>query len=333
MACTRAVQSAMDRELLVAGRFGDLLGKYVDCPFCGQPGKRTKEHVWAQWLHDTAGAKYLLEGTHGERIPRKVQVLRKDQHGRYQPVVETPEPYAKWLPNVTVEVCQKCNGGWMSRLEGEAKTILGPFILENSTVRLLADDLRTLTTWATKSWMAYALTCPTQQNPFTEAEYRAMAAFPGPLRRSRVWLMHSQGPRAHVGMGILATLLSFQQPPPDLETTQNNTAFAYLAVATVVMVMLLVPEEAPDELVDALSPPMLSSSNVRRSWSNPRAQFFPLGVLPSADLAAFMDFAQQVIEAVGLPTEGLTDADAAAVLQEFLDGADPSDLRQRWGEP
>jgi hypothetical protein len=239
-------------------------------------------------------------------------VLRKDQEGRYQWVEETPGPYAKWLPNLTVEVCQGCNGGWMSGQENQARTILGPFVLDHSTVQLSADDLRVLTTWATKSWMAYALTCPAQKNPFSEAEYRAMAASPEPLRRSRVWLMHAQGPRAHAGIGIESSLFSSQQPP-DLERTQDNTAYAFLAVAGVVMIMLLVPA---DELFDELVPSIASSPGVRRCWPNPRPQDFPLDVVPETDLTEFFDFVPRFFHESGLPLDGLTDAESAVFRDE-----------------
>lgn len=42
----------------------------------------------------------------------------------------------------------------------------------------------TLATWATKSWMAYALLRLPHENPFTLEEYRTMAAKPAPLVRS-----------------------------------------------------------------------------------------------------------------------------------------------------
>lgn len=186
---------------------GDEMARYLDCPFCGQRGERTKEHVWAQWLHETAGAQALLDSTHGERIPREFPGIRKDADGRYQRVVEILGSYAKWLPNIKVDVCKGCNGGWMSVLENQVGSILSPLIDGGSPVRLTVDDLRTLTTWATKSWMAYALTRPEQQNPFTEDEYRGMAASPGPLGRSLVWLLHSDDGRAQVSMGMIPQLL------------------------------------------------------------------------------------------------------------------------------
>ncbi|TDD55429.1 hypothetical protein E1263_26115 [Kribbella antibiotica] len=314
------------------------MGKFVDCPFCGQRGVKTKEHVWAQWLHETAGAQALLDGTHGERIAREHRVFRKDQQGRYRAEAETPGPYAKWLPNLTVDVCRDCNGGWMSRLESDAKAILAPFIFSGTTTRLSAEDLRTLTIWATKSWMAYALTVALQQNPFTEAEYRGMAESAQPLGRSQVWLLHSTEPRAQVAMGITSTLHSFE--PPDLEKTPNNTAYAYLAVAGVVMALLLLSTEVidalrslpdGDEVLDGfMVPPMSKSPVVRRAWPGPRPQYFPLGVLPDADLAAFIEGAPRLFSETGLPVDGLTDEAVAAVREEFLSGADPVDLRRRW---
>lgn len=100
------------------------------------------------------------------------------------------------LLNLIVWVCEDCNSQWMSGLETEAKAVLRPFILDGETKRLSADDLRILTTWATKSWMAYALTLPVQQNPFTETEYRAMADSAAPLGRCRVGSC-TRGSRVH----------------------------------------------------------------------------------------------------------------------------------------
>ena len=50
--------------------------RQIDCPFCGQTGIRTREHVWAQWLHDTEGAKVVLDGTIGCRRSRSIQCAR-----------------------------------------------------------------------------------------------------------------------------------------------------------------------------------------------------------------------------------------------------------------
>ncbi|MFE0134649.1 hypothetical protein ACFWY6_24255 [Streptomyces sp. NPDC059037] len=310
------------------------MGKFVDCPFCGERGKKTKEHVWAQWLHKTEGARKLLADTHGERIQRNQSALRKDQNGRYQAVEVSPGPYAKWLPNVTVSVCEDCNCGWMSHLEGEAKDILAKFIFDGGTLQLTEGNLQTLATWASKSWMAYALTLAAHQNPFTRADYRAMASSPRPFHGGRILLMHSEEPIAHVGMGITSWLLSSGDSVPDMETTPDNTGYAYLAVATVVLIMTFVPPTAEAAgVADIFAPQLESSPLVQRAWPDPRPQDFPLGALPPGTLADFLVAAEQTREAVGLPTEGLTDDDLAGVLDQYWNGVDPAQLRRRFGKP
>ena len=300
------------------------------CPFCGQPGRKTREHVWARWLHGTPAARSLLENTHGERFTSIDGTVSKDSRGKYVTSMGKSGHVAKWLPNVTVWVCQACNGGWMKELEDGVKALLEPFLTDRAAVTLSAPDLRTLAAWATKSWMAYALNRPTQRNPFTESEYRLMAAEHKPLQRSSLWLMYSHEPGANVGIGIESTLLSFEATLPNLAAVPDNTAYAYLAVAGAVMVLLLVPAEAPAELVRVLSPPMLSAPMVRKIWPDLRPQYFPLQLLPDLNLALFLEFPPQVFEAIGLPVIGLTEKDTGEVARDFLAGANPKDLRQKW---
>ena len=303
------------------------MGKYVDCPFCGLRGLGTDEHVWAQWLHETPGAVELLEGTHGERIERANSRLARDAEGRLRAETARSTRIAKWLPNVKVRVCDDCNNGWMSVLEEATKAILWPFIFEGVThVRLSEDDLLTLATWATKCWMAYALTFPPHQNPFTADEYREMTRSPRPLDRSQTWLMHSVEPFAHVAMSLKTSLMS--RGTPDLERAQDNWAYGVLSVGTVVLALQLLPPEATDEMAEALAPPMLAHPNhARRIWPNLRRQYFPLDLLPEGALGALVTYPEQLFEAVGLPTEGLTQGEAEGFYTAFMDGDDSSVLR------
>lgn len=302
----------------------------VDCPFCGQDGIRTKEHVWAQWLRDTEPAKVLLDATHGERIPKPTGVLRRGDDGRYAIQSMPAGQYAKWLPNVTVDVCQDCNNGWMSILESQAKNLVEPFFRTGRAIRLTAADLTVLTVWATKSWMAYALARPQQGNPFTISEYRHLAERQTPLERSMVWLMHSQDDGAHVGIGVSPGLLT-KGPPPDGLDAQDNSGFAYLAADSLVMFMSLPPPGAPDGMAEQhFTPPVVTTKTVRRAWPAPRPQYFPLGEVPPGALAALLRYPDQFWENLGLPTVGLTDDDAQQVMHQFLDGANPTALRKEW---
>src|SRR6476469_3805100 len=142
--------------------------------------------------------------------------LTRQDDGRYRSEVTDAGQMAKWLPNVKVPVCAGRNNGWMSQLEDRVKAILGPFIFDDvRPLKLSRDDLLTLATWATKSWMAYALLRGSHHNPFTEDEYRAMASSAGPLERSQIWVMHSHDEAAHVAMGIISSLMTYGGAVPD----------------------------------------------------------------------------------------------------------------------
>jgi len=310
------------------------VGKFVTCSFCGKRGVRSDEHVWAQWMHDTPGAIELLRETHGERIQRDYLKPGRGADGRYLHEPAQLGPMAKWLPNVKVTICEACNGGWMSNLEKQVQAVLGPFILKDQQpLRLSSDDVKTIATWATKSWMAYALLRPHHQNPFTEQEYQSMASGPQPLARSQIWLLHAREPGSHVAMGIDSSIMSFRSAPPDLATAQDNWAYAYLAVAGVVLVMQLLPPEARDDMADLLAPPMLAHTSARRVWPDLRPQFFPLGVVPDEVVLSLRRYPQEVFRIVGLPTVGLTGYDSAEVVRQFMAGADPTELRRQWNSP
>lgn len=297
------------------------MGKFIDCPFCGRHRETSDEHVWAKWLHTTEGAKTLLKDTNGERINVKRKVLRKDQNGRYQYVAETPASIWKWLPNVKVQVCNPCNTGWMSRLENDAKAILARCILGEGTLQLTEDNLKTLSTWATKSWMAYALTPSAAANsPFTAADYRAMASSPSPFSNGRIFLMHSREDIAHVGMAIMPWVTSPADSVPDMEATQENTGYAYLAVSTVVLIMTFIPPEVPEEIADIMAGDLASSPLVQRAWPDPEPHDFPLEALPDGTLANFFNYARDLMKLWAVPVAGSTDDDLWRILDQGRGG-------------
>ena len=308
------------------------MAKIITCPFCGQIGERSKEHVWAQWLHETPGAQYLLSESHGERIPNEQTFVSRTSDGRLERRTSSLGAYARDLPHLTVWVCRKCNSGWMSQLEEDAKRLLGPFILGGrQVVKLSEDDLRRLAGWATKSWMAYSLTRSNISNPFSDADYRSIATSSLPVGRCLIWLLHSHEARAHVGIGITSTYLEqVAKPPMDLVEVADNCAFAYLAVASCVLFMLRVPEDFPLEVEWTMVPPQLRTYGTRQIWPSQRRQYFPLDVMPDYDFDRLLDYPRLLAEAIALPTIGLTKQERAEVVQQFLDGTDPQELRTRW---
>lgn len=307
------------------------MGSFVTCPFCGQRGRRTKEHVWAQWLHDTPGADYLRQGSHGERISPQQIVMQLGQDGRYGLVDSGSAPFAELLPNLTVAVCSDCNNGWMSRLEQRAKRILRPFVFQDLLLTLESDELKTIATWATKSSMSYALIRPSQHNPFTETEYRAIAADPAPLDRSHVWMFYSEDPGSHVAMHVSSGLIT--PLPASDHLAPDNAGFAMISLANLVLFLAFAPLDAPSEMLEVMAPELLTQRGIRRIWPDARRQYFPLEEPAPGTLSALVEYSDEIWRQIGLPIVGLNEAEAADVSKRYLDGEDARDLRAEWEEP
>lgn len=78
---------------------------------------------------------------------------------------------------------------------------------------------------------------------------------------------------------------------------------------------------------------LLHNSNILRSLdARGLILNFPLGALPSGDLANFVVAAEQTMEALGLPVEGLTGDDLSGIREQYGKGADPDDLRRLFGK-
>ena len=108
------------------------------CIFCGDKAD-SNEDLWPQWLIRA------LKRTPDEKIPMSVR--RHDE-----------KDFRRWTKvsgALRVKlVCCKCNNGWMSDLEGEAKPILTPMML-GEQVTLSASQQHTVARWVTKCAMVF----------------------------------------------------------------------------------------------------------------------------------------------------------------------------------
>ena len=112
------------------------------CPFCGDPGPLTDEHVWPRWLSKE------LRRLGGTFLPR---------------AGETRAPRSI---DATVGVCRRCNNDWLSTLENDVSTIARP-MLRGEFVYLDTERQTLLATWATKTaYMIDRLTEPTVPRGF-----------------------------------------------------------------------------------------------------------------------------------------------------------------------
>jgi hypothetical protein len=135
----------------------------VDCIFCGDKSvPQSLEDVFPRWLGRTLGA--IAEALHPGQQPKYTNYEYRDPDSFQADVVSgifgvntakrphktgaVPVPYK--LPNV----CERCNSGWMSRLETVAKNVLSGFIRGNSKL-LTPFDQFIIALWATKTCLAY----------------------------------------------------------------------------------------------------------------------------------------------------------------------------------
>lgn len=111
---------------------------YPTCTFCGESdSKPSKEHVLPKWI----AREFPDVGTTWKIINRKT---------------EYPLKQGKYINITTRHPCQRCNNGWMSELENEAKPILTP-LLHGKPSTLTFREQQVIGIWYVKTAMMYDL--------------------------------------------------------------------------------------------------------------------------------------------------------------------------------
>jgi hypothetical protein len=134
----------------------------MECICCGGAieGTRAKEHVLAQWLLEHLGI--ALETFYQ-------QVVRADDGSTVDERQHATQSF------VQGRVCSDCNGGWMSDLENQAKSIMIPLIDAKRSVFGLTDEERPLMArWAAKTAYLISYTA-VQQDRVGMAHLRSLA--------------------------------------------------------------------------------------------------------------------------------------------------------------
>lgn len=289
------------------------------CPFCGNAGAKTREHVWAQWMRKSAGARQLLKRATGRRVPVALEDIQVDERGKFQLVEGDLIRVAELLPHVTVDVCRDCNGGWMKSLEDDAKKVLGPWTSAAWPFQLDRSAQTLIAAWSTKSWMAYTLIHKRDTGPFAFDERKAMVGSPAPLARSGIWIVHSDAPTAHVAMGLRPTLMTPSGEVPDVTTAPNNAGFGFLAYAGLVFFIPIAPaDDSP--LLDLVEDELDSIGYAKRIWPVSDSASFPERCAPAPVMSDLLAIASNVLRAVNLPVVGLSKSDLDAVQRAYAAG-------------
>lgn len=144
------------------------------CLFCDRIAN-TKEHAWPRWLIDRFASE----------CPRHVVA---DVRG---------SPIRRWLakkPTLEVRhVCNRCNNGWMSALESQAKPLLES-MLDGFRVGLDMAEQATVALWTLKTVMVLESFEPKEKMKFTQAERLQLRCFSVIPYRTVVWLARSLDP-------------------------------------------------------------------------------------------------------------------------------------------
>jgi hypothetical protein len=105
------------------------MGRTDGCAFCGARANITGEHLWSKWFSNMVG-------------PRIYTVVRKDSEGEAKTWKS-----GKLDPKSNV-VCGKCNNGWMSELESNAKSVIQGMVVSGQQAKLGSRDITTIAEFA-----------------------------------------------------------------------------------------------------------------------------------------------------------------------------------------
>ena len=106
------------------------------CIFCGGNGKKSKEHIWSEWMHpyiSLQGDGYHVSELHTARWKEHLSSKQSKRQG----------PLTTKKLRV---VCRSCNSGWMSKLEMEVRPILEP-ILQGKYIDISSKEQLILSRW------------------------------------------------------------------------------------------------------------------------------------------------------------------------------------------
>jgi hypothetical protein len=147
------------------------------CIFCGKVRKLTEEHLLGKWLKELfiaaglpIGGAYSKLGFVGEDIPRSERLY----------------PTALFEQTVRA-VCETCNNGWMSQLEGAVQPFLGAMILRGQQTRLTRHDQRHLAAWAVKTLLVSQRMQP-DKRVIPDSVYDEFYKAQTPADKHMVWL-------------------------------------------------------------------------------------------------------------------------------------------------
>jgi hypothetical protein len=300
------------------------------CVFCGSDRPLTREHVWPQWLRGFPAYDELLRVSSGSLPPAEVPLFTRSADGRFH-AESRKRGRTPLLPDVTVKrVCASCNNGWMAGLENEARPILVKMIEARERFKLSKYQCQVLIHWAVKTLMMYVLYYPEEHQVFTTEDYVAFFDSRQIPVTSCLWVGMSHSPYAYVAAGYTPHLFTNRDVTDgELLGPPNGASFS-VALHEVFFVYHFVRPPVP---VQVITLPVRLLAELQQLYPGSRRVRWPPRELHNDEFLAVRDYLRNLVNAVGLPTEGLTLQDSQDAARQFFDQQiHPRDIRRHFDE-
>ena len=207
------------------------------CIFCGGPGL-TKQHVMPRWLSSVV----LCDSTEHSQMLTRLDLSAPGQ-ALIQPGLRFEQ--GDFFSRKIRKVCGKCNSGWMSTLESQAKPHLIAMIL-GEPLSMSVQAQESVAAWVMMTAiMAEFTDCPMAAIPVDDRQY--LATHRRPPSTWRMWLGSYEGERwvrryRHYG----GSAIRRGQPIPALPVV--NYQYSTLVIGA--MFVQAASSTVPDVLVD-----------------------------------------------------------------------------------
>ena len=227
------------------------------CVFCGAagPGIVTREHVLPDWLN-----KHVV-------IPSELGLESWRENGQ---LIETKERRGKLFARNPWIACERCNNGWMSRLEERAIPLLKP-MFDDRAIAFGFWDQATLAAWAVKTCLALQWARHDIKSIVPEIHFRTIAAKSGvsPPPHVEVFLGYARDIPAELSNKYHTVAYSARKRDIESDDGSLKDANAYILTLRIYHAVFQVvgSENVPEELGPWTHP--YEPSHILRIW--PRA--------------------------------------------------------------
>lgn len=156
--------------------------------FCNDP-VASREHMWPQWMRRNTGLD--CSGVNHSQTEQAIVMGGDPRRMIVEPPTSRRHSGATVSRRLPVVCKDRCNSGWMSRLEDQVMPILSPMI-DGAPRDLGTDEQLILSRWADKTVMVIETTSPSSRISSQADRKRVMdESNPSPARHTRVWIGHN----------------------------------------------------------------------------------------------------------------------------------------------